>query len=191
VMSSTTFAPGRNPVTQPRLRARRTRVPAAIAGATPPAPPLGLGIRDRPFLGLPRRRAARHVRVERCAKCDALGKSLGANMRECCRRAAGLADEPSRARVALGAAAVGGVATAAYVAYGGSGGGRGGGLGGRGFGGGGNGGGAAATAARLRVAPPTRPAAPPATARRVRSGWWRRLCFWMSAACTAAGARRT
>jgi len=32
-------------------------------------------------------------------------------MRECCRRAAGLADEPSRARVALGAAAVGGVAT--------------------------------------------------------------------------------
>ena len=141
VMSSTTFAPGRNPVTQPRLRARRTRVPAAIAGATPPSPPLGLGIRDRPFLGLPRRRAPRHVRVERCAKCDALGKSLGANMRECCRRAAGLADEPSRARVALGAAAVGGVATAAYVAYGGSGGGRGGGLGGRGFGGGGNGGG--------------------------------------------------
>ena len=140
-MSSTTFAPGRNPVTQPRLRARRTRVPAAIAGATPPSPPLGLGIRDRPFLGLPRRRAARHVRVERCAKCDALRKSLGANMRECCRRAAGLADEPSRARVALGAAAVGGVATAAYVAYGGSGGGRGGGLGGRGFGGGGNGGG--------------------------------------------------
>ena len=139
-MSSSAFAPGPNSATQPRLRARRARVPAAIAGATPPAPPRGLGIGDRPFLGLPRRHAARHVRVERCAKCDALGKSLGSNMRECCRRAAGLAEAPSRARAALGAAAVGGVATAAYAAYGGFGNGNGG-AGGKGFGGGGNGGG--------------------------------------------------
>ncbi len=141
-MSSTPIAPGPNPATQPRLRTRRTRVPAAIAGATPPAPPRGLGLGDRPFLGLPRRRAARRVRVERCAKCDALGKSLGSNVRECCRRAAGLAEAPGRARVALGAAAVGGAAAAAYGAYGGSGGGRGGhgGKGGRG-GGNGNGGG--------------------------------------------------
>ena len=139
-MSSSAFAPGPNSATQPRLRARRARVPAAIAGATPPAPPRGLGIGDRPFLGLPRRRAARHVRVERCAKCDALGKSLGSNMRECYRRAAGLAEAPSRARAALGAAAVGGVATAAYAAYGGFGNGNGG-AGGKGFGGGGNGGG--------------------------------------------------
>ena len=137
-MSSSAFAPGPNSATQPRLRARRARVPAAIAGATPPAPPRGLGIGDRPFLGLPRRRAARHVRVERCAKCDALGKSLGSNMRECYRRAAGLAEAPSRARAALGAAAVGGVATAAYAAYGGFGNGNGG-AGGKGFGGGGNG----------------------------------------------------
>lgn len=148
-MSSSAFAPGPNSATQPRLRARRARVPAAIAGATPPAPPRGLGIGDRPFLGLPRRRAARHVRVERCAKCDALGKSLGSNMRECYRRAAGLAEAPSRARAALGAAAVGGVATAAYAAYGGFGNGNGG-AGGKGFGGGGNGGGGGGEGGRAR-----------------------------------------
>ena len=36
-----------------------------------------------------------HVRVERCAKCDALGESLGSNMRECCRGAAGLRRRPA------------------------------------------------------------------------------------------------
>ena len=61
-------------------------------------------------------------------------------MRECYRHAAGLAEAPSRARAALGAAAVGGVATAAYAAYGGFGNGNGG-AGGKGFGGGGRGGG--------------------------------------------------
>ena len=81
--------------------------------------------------------------IDRCAKCDAFGKMFGdvrrpdaAEMRECCRKAAGL-DQPSRGRVALGAAAVGGVATAAYVAYGGGGGGRV--IRGKGYGGGGGG----------------------------------------------------
>ena len=135
---------------QPRLRPRRTHVPAAIAAVASPTPPRGLGPRTNPFIPLPRRRTSRHDHIERCAKCDALGKSLRSNMRECCWRAAGLADEPSAGRVALGAAAVGGVATAAYVAYGGSGGG---GMGGKGFGGGGGGGDGASGggATRLRA----------------------------------------
>ena len=153
VMSSTTFATGPNPATQPRLRTRRTPVPAAIAGAAPPTPPSGLGVGDRPFLGLPRRRAAGRVRVERCAKCDALRKSFGSNVRECC-RAAGLTEASGRARVAIGAAAIGGAAAVAYGAYGGSGGGRGGGGkgGGGGNGGGGDGGGFARRAAEPSAA---------------------------------------
>ena len=153
VMSSTTFATGPNPATQPRLRTRRTPVPAAIAGAAPPTLPPGLGVGDRPFLGLPRRRAAGRVRVERCAKCDALRKSFGSNVRECC-RAAGLTEASGRARVAIGAAAIGGAAAAAYGAYGGSGGGRGGGGkgGGGGNGGGGDGGGFARRAAEPSAA---------------------------------------
>ena len=85
---------------QPRLRPRRTHVPAAIAAVASPTPPRGLGPRTNPFIPLPRRRTSRHDHIERCAKCDALGKSLRSNMRECCWRAAGLADEPSAGRVA-------------------------------------------------------------------------------------------
>ena len=78
----------------------------------------------RPSVPRPaRRRAARHVRVERCAKCDALGKSLGSNSGSATTRVGPAEDAQPRAR-ALGAAAVGGVATAAYARVGGFGNGR-------------------------------------------------------------------
>ena len=138
-------APKRLLSSPPVLGLRRTRVPNAIAVSAAPAPPSCIAPRTQPFTPMPRRRdtESRNTRVERCVKCDAVGgNSLRSNLRECCRRAAGLGDEPGSAgRVALGAACVGGAATAAYVAYGGSGGGGNGGMGGgKGFGGGGGGG---------------------------------------------------
>ena len=85
---------------------------------------------------------------------------LGSNMCECYRRRGGPGGGAQPRARALGAAAVGGVATAAYAAYGGFGNGNGG-AGGKGFGGGGNGGGGGGGGALPRGAPPSR--APPPT----------------------------
>ena len=128
--SSRTTFPSRR-TSRAALDARRAPPPRGL-GSMPPLVPGGSRPSSRPARS-----------IDRCAKCDAFGKMFGdvrrpdaPEMRECCRKAAGL-DQPSRGRVALGAAAVGGVATAAYVAYGGGGGGRV--IRGKGYGGGGGG----------------------------------------------------
>ena len=127
----------------PRMTFPSRRTSRAALDARCAPPPRGLGSMP-PLVPGGSRPSSRPARsIDRCAKCDAFGKMFGdvrrpdaAEMRECCRKAAGL-DQPSRGRVALGAAAVGGVATAAYVAYGGGGGGRV--IRGKGYGGGGGG----------------------------------------------------